>query len=190
MHICFTYLHVCHSNAEFYFTCTWSKVLFSVPFLAILREKNTYDTCKWSRIEIEKGKSNQIFSLTCYLILLKKSKILTRERKDIWQWFILGKFDILTSIKKFSLKFFLTITMFNKNANKKKTSRYSSTLKYQVCSCQGSIFFFNETEARCIKKFQIHRIQDISPNILISWLKKYTNVLFLVSYFLLCHCLS
>lgn len=139
MHICFTYLHVCYSNAEFYFTCTWSKVLFSVPFLAIFREKT--HTCQWSRIEIEKGKSNQIFSLTCYLILLKKSKILTRERKDIWQWFILGKFDILTSIKKFSLKFFLTITMFNKNANKKKHLDIVQLLNIKYVLVKDLFFF-------------------------------------------------
>lgn len=92
-------------------------------------------------LKLKKVKVTRFFSLTCYFILLRKSKILTRERKDIWQWFILGKFDTLTSIKKFSLKFFLTITMFNKNANKKKHLDIVQLLNIKYVLVKDLFFF-------------------------------------------------
>lgn len=136
------------------------------PIFGNFKRKNTYDTCKWSRIEIEKGKSNQIFSLTCYLILLKKSKILTRERKDIWQWFILGKFDTLTSIKKFSLKFFLTITMFNKNANKKKHLDIVQLLNIKYVLVKDLFFFLMKQKPDASKNFRYIEYRTYPPT---SW---------------------
>lgn len=166
MHICFTYLHVCYSNAEFYFTCTWSKVLFSVPFLAILREKTHMIPVSEVELKLKKVKVTRFFSLTCYFILLRKSKILTRERKDIWQWFILGKFDTLTSIKKFSLKFFLTITMFNKNANKKKHLDIVQLLNIKYVLVKDLFFFLMKQKPDASKNFRYIEYRTYPPT---SW---------------------
>lgn len=122
--------HVCYSIAQFYFTCTLSKVwsLFC-PFLAIFREK--IDTCSWSRIEIEKGKSNKsnIFFLDLSSHFPHKIKYIDKKENkslevtssgNIWHFYI--HFQVLTQF------FLITITVFNKNANLKKKEKEKSHL--------------------------------------------------------------
>lgn len=134
--------------------------LFSVPFWQYLEKKQIPVSEVESKLKKVKVISQRFFSLTCHLTFLIKSNILTRKRTNLLKWLIVGIFDIFTSISKFSHNFFLiTITVFNKNANlkkrkRKKSSRYRSTVDYQVCSCQGSDLRkkkINETQASGIK---------------------------------------